>query len=201
MKNFIIPWPSNYSGDFRNAIEFLEGIGYPPILFFLDFIFSHGQADWAIRHVEIERWINSKLDNHLLLLGEVIETQQHESVEVIREYKIYYDSLYDMAMGYDLEFEESLYELIAVLKHYFAHISLPDLGQSEWSTVENFIDLNNGTALVVFNSAIGDLINDFYTSTQIGVHGGHPVSNLGCDFQGIFGVNGVDRNPAFNLSC
>jgi hypothetical protein len=196
MQNFIIPWPSQYSGDFKNAVEFLEGIGYPPILFILDFIFSHGAQDWAIRYGDLEAWINAKLDNHFVLLTEVIETGTHESVDVIREYKIYYDRMYSLICGDDVEYEEDLYETIAVLRHYYSSVVLPDLGMTEWSSVVDFKDLENGYACVVFNSALGDLINDFYTSTQIGVHGTHPVSNLGFGIQGVSGIHGNGENAS-----
>lgn len=197
MKNFIIPWPSQYNGDFKNTVEFLEGIGYPPILFILDFIFSHGAQDWAIRYGELETWINAKLDNHFVLLTELIETGHHESIEVIREYKIYYDRMYNLICGDDVEYEEDLYEIIAVLRHYYSSVVLPNLGMTEWSSVVDFKDLENGYGCVVFNDALGDLINEFYTPTQIGVHGTNTVPDNGLNFQGVFGVHGIGENTAF----
>lgn len=176
MKNFIIPWPAQFSGDFRNMLEFLDSVGYPPVLFVLDFIFSHGAHDWAIRYGELERWCSARFDNHYTLLTELLETTQHESIDVMREYKIYYDNMSGMITGDDIEYEQNLYETMAVLRHYYSSIVLPDLGMTEWSSVTDFKDLENGYACVVFNSALGDLINDFYSHPTGGIHSNHSLS-------------------------
>ena len=201
MKNFIIPWPSQYSGDFRNMQEFLEGIGYPPVLFILNFILAHGTSDWAIRYGEIERWVNAKMDAHFSLLSQLIETGHHESVDVIREYKIYYDRMYNMISGDDIEYEEDLFETVAVLRHYYSSIVLPNLGESEHSSIVDFKDLENGFACIVFNNALGDLINDFYAFTPPNISSDNSFPFGAAANEGILGIHSTPGGATFITGC
>ena len=197
MRNFIIPWPSQYSGDFKTALETLECVGYPPLLFILNFIFAHGNASWAVEFSGVEGWVEQKLYEHMNLLMEIMDVPIKD-IEELREYKIYYDNIDRIMYGMNGEYDGDLHAIVAILKYYYSSIILPDLGDTEHSSVTNFLDLENGYACVTFNSSLGDLINGFYNTGRNEDHSHHSVPIGETDHGGVFGIHGVNPNAALN---
>ena len=160
MKNMIIPWPIQSKGDFISAIEFLERVGLNPVKLFILFISDHGNALWSIKYSEVERWVSQQLDNHYLHLTHLLcDDHSYKERSAIEELQIYYDNIHSMVTGDDVNYEDSLHSLVAILGNYYSSMSLPPLGLFQ---ITGFKDLNDGYAIVTLDDFTGDLIHEFY---------------------------------------
>lgn len=162
MNQLIIPWPSQCNGDFKRSVDFLEEIGFPPMLFFLDFISCHGSSKWATDYGEVEKWIEHKLDKHFCLLAEIVSANNFDNVDAAREMNIYYQRTYSMVTGVDVDYQDCVYALTAVLNNHFAYMVLPKINLTDLEYILDFKDMRNGYASITLSEKIGDLINEFY---------------------------------------